>query len=921
MISFPLTLQVSADEQTSQSTDLWLIPGDDPVAWLTEICNWPVDQSKLKLFILPEAHSPVTPAALLVATPETLLPSVVHHALPCRRIFNKLAILSCTRLRYPITKSDEQILVPHDFAFLHPSLGLISFEKEDALTLLDLLESPEISSRNWSMAHPGEPLSPGLQGISVILPDDPGSVIEEGQEDIGSENPEDLPKRSGENPLSNTLSDLAKLPNDAFFKGVQKFTNLFPQTSLTPTWLNHLESWAGRHISNLSSSQNREIARLLDLLKNDPEKGLKFALPLGDHGPQGRGSAAGSGGLGMRKVNFNLSSLFNSGGAIASWMLDPVDYAQLTGAYRSAANREIQLGRFRRAAYIFANLLGDFSSAANALQQGRLFREAAVIYEKKLKDHHATALCFREGGLTEDAIRLYEEIEDFEALGELYAELNRLEQSQTAFENALDRYLETGHPKDAARLARQKFNDDQRALTIYRDAWPSSGEATVCLREEFKLLAELDRHAEAYRRIVNLRDGQLSSSKSAVLCEQLISLSRSYPAQEVTAIAADATRVLVARHLSGERSYSVDLLKKLPKVEPNDLLLLRDARRYSERMTPARAPAAPGLTAKGQVEFVRSGSRPFPEGFCCSNAISGAGGIACIGEIGEKNSFRFVFADFATDSHPTYFHSEDWRGFPGSPYEIRFIFRKNNQFVQPSRFTLLVDRIIESRNFNTSAGAPCVIGNTLNEDGAVIGICVAEDSGLLVKLSCVEDELYIRWFKEGEYIVSSHHVAMVPSGLMNSTHSQVHMIATNEQVFFSLANHLGRCYRGVVQWLELPSPITDLAVTPPHTLLRLAVGMEQGAALVMGDAHWGHSDIFNDNLEQTKVAFTKSANLIAAGIGRIECCSVKGISVVKQCSTHEDPLHPMAVLPGINLNGFHVVSVGEVITYKLQEKN
>lgn len=921
MISFPLTLQVSAEPKTSESTDLWLISGGDPAAWLTEICNWPVDQSKLELFILPEAHSPVTPAALLVATQEAILISSVHQALPCRRIFDKLVILSCTQLRYPITKADEKILVSHEFAFLHPSLGLISFEKEDALTLLDLLESPEISSRNWSMAHPGEPLSPGLQGISVILPDDPESVIEEGQEDIGSENPKGLPKRPGENPLSNTLSDLAKLPNDAFFKGVQKFTNLFPQTAILPTWLNHLEDWAGRHISNLSSSQNREIARLLDLMDKDPEKGLKFALPLGDHGPQGRGNAGANGGLGMRKVNFNLSSLFNSGGAIASWMLDPVDYAQLTSAYRSAANREIQLGRFRRAAYIFANLLGDFYSAANALRQGGLFREAAVLYEKKMKNPHAAASCFREAGLTEDAIRLYEEIEDFEALGELYDKLDRLEDSHTCFERAITRYLETDHPKDAARLARQQFDDDERALTIYRDAWPDCGEAAACLREEFKLLAELDRHAEVCRRIVSLRDSQLASPKSVVLCDQLLSLSRSYPAQSVNELAADSVRVVVSRNSGGRRSHALELLGKLSKVEPNDLLLLRDARRFSERLTPARVPAAPGLTGKGKVEFVKSGSRPLPTGFSCSNAILGIGGIACIGGVGDKNTFRLVFADFANEPHPTYFHSEDWYECPAPALEAQFVFRKSSQAGEPSKYMYLSDHALGARSFNTLGGDLCVIKNTMTERGSVLGMCIAEDSGLLVKLCYSEDELYLRWIKETGQMVSSHHVAMVPREVIDLIHTQGHMIATNEQVFFSIANHLGRFYRGIVQWLELPSPITDLAVTPPHTLLRLAVGMEQGAALVMGDAHWGHLDVFDDALEHTRVTFTKSAKLIAVGLRRIECVSVENMSVVPQFSSHEKLLWPVAVLSGINCDGFHIVSAGELVTYKLQEKS
>lgn len=74
-------------------------------------------------------------------------------------------------------------------------------------------------------------------------------------------------------------------------------------------------------------------------------------------------------------------------------------HQRLVERYRQAANRELLLGRHRRAAYIFANLLGDFASAANALQQGRFYREAAILYRERLNNLAAAAKCLEAGGL------------------------------------------------------------------------------------------------------------------------------------------------------------------------------------------------------------------------------------------------------------------------------------------------------------------------------------------------------------------------------------------------------------------------------------------------------------------------------------------------------------------------------------------
>ncbi len=151
------------------------------------------------------------------------------------------------------------------------------------------------------------------------------------------------------------------------------------------TWVNDFEDWANRQLRRLNEQgeriRNREIHRLLHLFDTDPEAALRHAIPMNAF-PH-RGLAPPGTGLGSRLPNFDLSRL--GGRAADFWNVPPNVQNLLRLRYREMADREMQLGRHRRAAYIYAELLGDLVSAANALKQGKHFREAALLYEEHLK--------------------------------------------------------------------------------------------------------------------------------------------------------------------------------------------------------------------------------------------------------------------------------------------------------------------------------------------------------------------------------------------------------------------------------------------------------------------------------------------------------------------------------------------------------
>lgn len=150
-----------------------------------------------------------------------------------------------------------------------------------------------------------------------------------------------------------------------------------------------------------------------------------------------RGIARPSSTLPSHGVNFDLRRL-GGGGAADPWVLPGDLYSRLRAEYMELAGREMRLGRYRRAAYIYAHLLGDSSNAAAALIAGKHWREAAVLYRDKLKRPDQAAKCLEQGGLWAEAIEFYEKLEAFEKVGDLHAKLEQPEEAEKAWRRAVE---------------------------------------------------------------------------------------------------------------------------------------------------------------------------------------------------------------------------------------------------------------------------------------------------------------------------------------------------------------------------------------------------------------------------------------------------------------------------------------------------
>jgi hypothetical protein len=339
------------------------------------------------------------------------------------------------------------------------------------------------------------------------------------------------------------------------------------------------------------ASRQEQIDRLLKLLQRDPEAGLRYALPLA--GPAHRGVAPPSNQLARRNVDFDLGRL--GGGQPADpWQVSPQQFEDLRRHYRDLANREIRLGRHRRAAYIFAHLLDDLSAAAGALASGEHWREAAALYRDRLNRPQVAAECLEKGGLWTEAIEAYQVLKDFAKVGDLYQRIDRPEEAAAAFRQAVQKCLAARDYIGASRLLENKLHAPDEAVEQLAAGWPSSSQAALCLQEMFRILGAQGRHDETARRIEQIEAAALPAQSVPKAVKTLADLAGVYPDPAIRTLAADRARVAAGQSLAQvPPEVSQEILRDIARLAPQDRLLDRDCDRFSS----ARRSRRPSVAA------------------------------------------------------------------------------------------------------------------------------------------------------------------------------------------------------------------------------------------------------------------------------------------------------------------------------------
>lgn len=605
------------------------LPGSDVAAWLAEMNR----HAGARFFVVPDSAEEVDAGGLLIlpAGAGAAVPKFGARVIPCSVEHERVAVPAGMRLDPRLSAEEAQRLLYYHAYFFHPVIGLVAFEETDAILPQSLIVPPLARTTSWMGAVPGRSQPPPLRQVLLTLPEE-DDLFGKAGEDIGSLSPKDLQSKA---PLLERLKD--KLKGGAAGAGMGLLAGLgglakmlgagksppsrpppLPGQSKSggnagpggPGMLERLQDWTAKQLEKLQQQRESEVRRLLRMLENNPELGLRHAIPFGgENAARGRAPTPG-GSLMDRNPTYGRRG---AGGPADVWNFSAQSQWALQQKYRELANRELAEGRYDRAAYIFAELLGDWHGAAGALARGRRFQEAAKIYGARLNNKGLAAKCLEDGGLLVDAVLLYAELGQHEKCGDLYRLLGREREAVAAFHEAIRGSKDRLHD---ARILFEKLNQQDLALGVLASGHPHSGQAGSCLETHFEYLGRIGATDAALALATSLADPARQLPKALAMVESLSAIYRQQGVDpEVQARLGSVAVGVIGTALSRSPEHEDKLLQMLPQFAPSDRLLKRDAGRFMDQRQRLRrkdkaAVARPvqGMSCRSKIKLPKNGA-------------------------------------------------------------------------------------------------------------------------------------------------------------------------------------------------------------------------------------------------------------------------------------------------------------------------
>lgn len=586
-----------------------LIRGSKPEIWLEEISRWGISAAELECYVMPESIQSVQAGGLFVCFTVSK-PHLNLLQQPYGRVGERLYLPLHAELHPDMKDEELRAAFLWERQVFHPVVGMVGFEKNNRFNPVSLLNFPSSLGRDWSQAKAGLSPVPALESIGLDRP--PMQDFLQQTQDVGSKSLKDLPGgKAGEG--SNMAQDLQKGAlkgmkgildslNKAFSSGGTaggdgKFT-YEPRSgggagqggsaggggfSFKPGLFARMQDWLDQRIEDLESKRRSELERLMDLFESDPDAALKYAIPLGgDY--FNRGIAPPSASLGARSTNFNLGEL-GGGKPVDGWNVDGYE-SKLRERYLAAANKEVEAGEYRKAAYIHAHLLHNFTAAANVLEQGRFYREAAVLYKDHLKDPAAAAECLERGGLLLDAIEMYVEMGKREKAADLYTTLKQKDKADVLYQACADDALAKWDFLEAGRLYLEKMDRPEKAMENYHEGWKKEAQSEACLVRYFDLYKEHGK-ADIEVRLENLYREETPSHRRETFFRVLLQQRPKWEGEEVIETIDEIAFEIISEQASAGNFVALDSIQTFV---PDDQLIRGDSHRYKQVFKDKPAP-------------------------------------------------------------------------------------------------------------------------------------------------------------------------------------------------------------------------------------------------------------------------------------------------------------------------------------------
>lgn len=947
----------SVQSQARESGDALgvLLPSPDPQRWIEELARWPLDWERVRLYLVPRSLRDRDCVAAFVITNGSSEARPGAWTVPHQSRAGRVYFPWDCHWSAPLQDSELDRSFPDGIVLCHPTQGWTCFDEADALRPEQLLLKPARRRSAWRAVDPGVREASRLREVRPLALPSVSEFLDAGGNDMESGDDSQTLDQSPEEYDAESQKGLNSWVQHGVANTVHWFTSRAPEGATKPTWVDRIHDWAQDKLDQRQRRddvlRNKEIFRLLHLLETNPDRGLRHALPLQSLGT--RGVAPPGVELGDREIDFNLEQL-QGGKPGAPWDISGEVWHRLSEMYRELATRELQLGRHRRAAYIFAQLLGDFRQAALVLFQGKWFREAGVLFRDHLQEPREAARCFEAQGDLWEAIALYEEEKCYLEAGHLYSRLRELEKARHAYGKAATALRAQGDFVGSAKILRDLLQSRDEALAALRSGWPDSVQARECLQLELELLADGQVSTALQQRLRGLSLERLAPDRKGDALDIVAGWSQRAVDPTVAEVARDVAFELAAEQLSVASEHNWRATKAVSDLFPDDPFLVRDASRYvdalRERLRQQRAREArqaldvrrarPDRKGPVQMEamlWLRPGvqwfaARPTLGGFLVAGrsgsqvVVVRIGSFPPEGVVRAQRQGRVGSGEPSQHLRPKAGAAVEWAGSQAEVPEDGCV--EWQLTTTPERFVFAASSHEPSVAILHGIGGARLGGQTLpGSDGCVsetrIGALpwlpsdlwsaeIAAD-GTIWTVHGADLQPVLSCFRADGQLVESRDLRVTLDPAL-----PVSLHARHEMVFLANGQNLWRIVGDEVHGSLLLDDVWGLVGSAPFTATRIAATFSQGGSLVWAGLGWEHQYPFAVGLSEPQATLLRDGRLVAAaaGQGQIYDTGNRRITLRTEFEVHDKPL---AVLPQARANGFVVVSTsGRVTWYKTE---
>jgi tetratricopeptide (TPR) repeat protein len=464
----------------------FLIKADSVKVWLLEIQNMGFTLNEIEIYPIPGTTANSVWGCFVITSKKLTSQRVGKHEL-CQKVCANFFIPEHTIVTPVISETDQNSLFSTTPHICHPEFGFVQLEEE--YNPAHYIEIPTEKFRYVREPEPSVFIPKQIKSFQIKPV--PNEDILKKLEEKAFPKTEKLPDTKLSILEKAKLSIYKKLfskKNKAETNSPTEHTDLMQNIdNFVKAIFHKKKDWSEgiqEDFEDLNKRNQKEIDKLMELLKNNPEEALKYAIPL-DHSGVSRGQNSGQ--LQLSKIWSNFSLFGNdmfTGGSRGSGG-GSIDlghhFNQLSDQYHKTAKELIDKKEYEKASFVYMKLLKDFNLAASTLENGKMYQEAAAIYLKHGNNKKKAAECYEKGNMTTKAIELYEEIGQYEKVGDLYLTIQNQPKAFHFFEKTVETYKQKKNYIPAALIYQYKMKDLFKTQNLLMEGWNHNIQPYNCL--------------------------------------------------------------------------------------------------------------------------------------------------------------------------------------------------------------------------------------------------------------------------------------------------------------------------------------------------------------------------------------------------------------------------------------------------------